>query len=643
MYRLTLPIPVWAVLSLSLLWPLTASADLTLQRAAFVAADKALTLGDRLLFRQTEAALKDYPLYPYLRYRDLSQRLDMLPVAEVRRFLDDYAATPLASRLRKAWLSQLAGRERWRDFLRDYRPGLGTALDCQQRRALLAVNRPQDALDGLEQLWLTGRSQPTVCDPLFALWGKQGGFTPQRVWQRFALALEAGQPGLARYLVTLLPKAEQPTATLWLSVHEAPRSVLDTARFDAAHPRTAAILLHGIARWSRQDSVTAAAALDTLNSRYRLPAAERAPLEKQLALYLASRAQPDALARLDALPATQVDEAVEEWRVRVGLQRRDWARVLRTQEQMRPALRDSAQWRYWRARALEAQGQTEAAHTLYRELATERDYHGFLAADRLGLPYRLNDTPHPVAATELDRLAALPGLQRAQELFLLNRDWEARSEWQQATADFTPAQLSGVARLAQRWNESDLAITTLARAGEWDDLDLRFPLPHRAQVVAYADSHGLDPAWVYAVMRQESLFRSDARSPAGALGLMQLMPATGQRMAEELRVSYAGQQTLLHADTNIRFGTRYLRHTLDRLQDNPLLATAAYNAGPNRVADWLPQHGTMEADLWIETIPFMETRDYVKRVLEYATIYAVRLGQTGNSLAGRMSAVQPGS
>jgi soluble lytic murein transglycosylase len=189
----------------------------------------------------------------------------------------------------------------------------------------------------------------------------------------------------------------------------------------------------------------------------------------------------------------------------------------------------------------------------------------------------------------------------------------------------------------------DQAIVTLARAGYWDDLSLRFPTPHQDRVLASARSESIDPAWVYAVMRQESIFRSDAKSPAGALGLMQIMPATGRRIAKDLQMSLPNNYVLLKPDTNIRYGTRYLRHTLDQLQKNPVLATAAYNAGPNRVRQWLPEEGTLDADLWAETVPFFETRKYIKKVMEYTTVYEQRLGQSNGTMLARMGRIQAGA
>ncbi len=604
------------------------------QRQAFQAAEQALQRGQPVAF----GTLADYPLYPYLLYRDLTQRLAKDPAAEVRSFLKTYNDSPLAGRLRNAWLQQLAKEQRWADFLQDYRPTDDVTLVCWQRQALLHTEQGDQALRGIEQLWLSGTALPTACDPLINLWASQGGLTPERLWQRFALAMNQGGQRLARQLQTLLPANDQATAALWLAVNDNPRLLLDANRFELNNPHTLDILLQGLHRWSRMDSVSAAPALDILKARYRLNGEPWTALERQIAVFMAGRGHPDALRRLTTLPTTAVDTQVREWRVRIALRQGDWNAALNWLDQLAPQEREDLRWQYWRARALEATGRHDDAQRLYRQLAGQRDYYSFLAADCLTLPYQFNDNPLRVPDKELDSLEQLPGLQRARELYLLGRLPEAMAEWSYSTERLSPEDLKKAAKLAQRWGWHYQAIVTLARTGYWDDLELRFPLPYGEQVAAGTRLNSLDPAWVYAIMRQESNFRTDATSSAGALGLMQLLPATGQRVAQELQHSPPGSNDLLQADLNIRYATLYLRQTLDHFQGSLLLTTAAYNAGPDKVLEWLPEQGTLAADVWAETIPYTETRKYVQRVMEYATLYGRRLG-SGSSISTRLGRI----
>lgn len=616
-----------------------ATESLRAQREAFRIAEQALRIGAPIDY----SSLRAYPLYPYLRYQDLARRLATLPAAEVREFLSNFVDSPLADRLRDAWLRQLANAGRWDDYLADFRSTRDPTLDCWRRQALLNTGQSAAALDDFAPVWLQGRSLPSICDPVIAAWQARGGLTPELLWQRFALAMENREPGLARYLRAMLNHADQKLADTWLAVAENPSLILDAARFATDDPRVAAILNDGLSRWRRRDALAAFAALDTLKERDPRLAPALATEERMLALWIASDYHPTSLERLVALPEPVVDQDVRDWRIRVVLRQGDWKATLHWLDRLPAEERDSPRWQYWRGRALGALDQPELARQAYRNAAAHRDYYGFLAADRIGAPYILANDPLTATATELEALLVRsPGLQRARELYILGREPEASREWQRATQDFDRAALQQAALLARRWDWHSQAIVTIARAEHWDDLELRFPLAHRERVVDNARTGTVEPAWVYAVIRQESAFRADARSPAGALGLMQVMPATGRQIARELREDSANPP-LLQPDVNIRYGVHYLGRMLERLQDNPVLATAAYNAGPNRVAQWLPPSEALPADVWAETIPYRETRTYVQRVLEYAIVYQHRLGvqDPETTLSTRMKPVLP--
>jgi soluble lytic murein transglycosylase len=619
-----------------------ATESLSAWRDAFPIADQSLRDGVAVDL----AVLRAYPLYPYLRYQELARRLPELPAAEVREFLQTYADSPLAARLRGAWLRQLAAARRWDDYLRDFTPTNDAELDCGRRQALLDTDQGEAALRDFATLWLRAASLPAACDPVIAAWRARGEPSPERLWQRFALAMEGKNPRLAQALRAAMPATDQALADVWLSVAENPRTVLDTGRFNVSDPRTAPILSDGLERWGKRNALEAAAALDTLKTRDPSRAPRLAEVERRLALWIASDYHPSALARLTALPDAVVDRDVAEWRVRVCLQQGDWNAALGWLDRLPAPERDSPRWQYWRGRVLETLGRNQEAKPVYQRIAGQRDYHGFLAADRLGAAYAIVSTPLAVPATVLEALLTRsPGLQRARELYVLGRDPDADAEWRQALQTFDRPALLQAAVLAHRWDWHAQAIATTARAEHWDDLELRFPLAYREGVVTQARAGALDPAWVYAVIRQESNFRPAARSPVGALGLMQIMPATGRQIAQELRDASATDPPLLQPETNIRYGVHYLRRMLERLQNNPMLATAAYNAGPNKVAQWLPTREAVPADVWAETIPYRETRTYVQRVMEYAAIYHRQLGspEPEPTLGARMKPVLPGS
>jgi soluble lytic murein transglycosylase len=616
----------------------SATESLPAWREAFQAADQALRNG----VAADTAALRAYPLYPYLRYQELSRRLPELPAAEVREFLQTYVDSPLADRLRGAWLRQLAGAKRWDEYLRDAIPTQDAELDCWRRQALLNTQQTEPALRDFAAIWLRGATLPNACDPVIAAWRSQGSLTPELLWQRFTLALDRNNSRLAKVLRDALPVADQQWADQWLAIVGNPPLLLETGRLDLSDPRSALMVSDGLRRWGRRDILAALAALDSLKARDQKLAPRLAEVERWLALWIASDYHPIALTRLAAVPESAVDRDVREWRVRVCLREDNWSATLGWLEQLPPLERDSPRWQYWRGRTLEALGRTGDAQAAYRAIAGQRDYYSFLAADRIGTPYHFNNAPLAIAATELDGLLnRLPGLQRARELYILGREPEADAEWRQATQELDRPALQQAAALAQHWDWHSQAIVTIARAEHWDDLELRFPLAYRDGVINNARAAALDPAWIYAVIRQESSFRSSARSPVGALGLMQIMPTTGRQIAQGLRDAFADAASLLQPEVNLRYGSHYLRQILEQLQDNPLLATAAYNAGPNKVRQWLPTRDAMPADLWVETIPYRETRLYVQRVMEYAAIYNNRLQAPIMTLTARMKPVLP--
>lgn len=617
-----------------------ATESLPAWRDAFPKAEQALQAGVPTDTR----ALRDYPLYPYLRYQELSRRLAEVPTAEVREFLQGYADSPLADRLRSAWLRQLTQTRRWDDYLQDAAPGGDAERECGRRLALLNTGQSDAALRDFAALWLRGAALPATCDPVIVAWRGQGHPTPEQLWQRFALAMTGNNPALARTLRAALSEADQTLADAWLSMVDQPQLIVDPDRFNLSDPRVAALLSDGLNRWGKRNALEAAAALDTLKTRAPALAAPLAEVERRLALWIASDYHPSALARLAALPDTVVDRDVAEWRVRVSLRQGDWNAARSWLERLPMPERDSPRWQYWRARTLEALGRAEEALLLYRRVAGQRDYHGFLAADRLSAPYAIAHIPLAIAATEQEALLnGSPALRRARELYILGREQDANAEWRLGIEPLDRPALRQAATLAHDWGWHAQAIATISRAEHWDDLELRFPLAYRDGVVNQARAGALDPAWIYAVIRQESGFRPTARSPVGALGLMQIMPATGREIARDLRDAAADDPPLLQPDVNIRYGVHYLRRILERLQNNPVLATAAYNAGPNKVARWLPARAAVPADLWAETIPYRETRAYVQRVMEYTAIYQRRLGspEPELTLSARMKPVQP--
>lgn len=606
------------------------------ERARFEAARKAFQAGQTERYRTLADGLRDYPLYPYLRYAELSAALTRARDADVRAFLDAYPGSPLADRLHRNWLAHLARQHQWQRFLAFYDPALASVeQQCQYLHATRTQPPAAEWLDAAEALWTVGKSQPDVCDPVFKILTASPRMTADLVWARIGLAMQENAPSLASYLARMLPADERRWVDIWREAHQHPAAARTQPALARDTLQTRRILTHAVQRLARNDADAAWEWWLALQGSHDFTPEQRAQILRGVALQAAIKRLPSGHERLAEVPERARDRSLREWQARSALLYRDWRALLNAIDSMPTEERRVDEWRYWRAYALDEIGDREPAQALFAELANERSYHGFLAADRLGQDYRMRHQPIPA---EPEDLAALqrrhPGLARAGELLRLNQITDARREWAYGIRDLTPRDLELAAVLAHRWDWHDRAIITAGRSGNLDDLEVRFPVLHVQQVERTAAQLDLDPSWIMGVMRQESAFMRDARSPAGALGLMQLMPATGSQVARMLKLPAPNASTLMHADTNITLGSNYLRHTLDSL-GNKVLATAAYNAGPHRVRRWLPE-AAVPTPLWVDTIPFSETRGYVRAVMAFATVYDERLQRPVTPLRVRM-------
>ncbi|HLF95649.1 MAG TPA: transglycosylase SLT domain-containing protein [Methylococcaceae bacterium] len=597
-------------------------------RALYRQADAALNKG-RL--KEADALLEklgDYPLYPNLR----SRRLSLTPgeFDAIESFLDRQAGTRQAKRLRADWLPWLAERGEWARLAARWREDEDGALRCHYLRALQQLGRSEEAFAGGETLWLSGKTQPPACESLFQAMRDAGRLSGEKIWQRFAAALGNRQSQLAQSLVGWLPEAERPAASLWLKIHDQPILAEACAGWPEDGRVAGRIFLHGLDRMASDDPLRAKALWQARRARFAVDAADAARIERRLALALALARRAEALPALQSVPPEWDDEETRVWRVRAALLNDDWRAVLQGIERLAEPEKNQPEWRYWRARALEQGGEREAAVEGFRRVAIERDLFGFLAADRLGQSYELAHRPSLIEASELERLAQTPPFRRVAEFRALGEMDEARAEWMYAVKSLSPRDLVVAATLAQRWDWNTLAIFTVARAGEWDDLDLRYPLLFENTVVREAARQRVEPGVILGVIRQESAFDALAQSAAGARGLMQILPSTGQDIARSFGERLFSAARLHDAETNLRYGTHFLRDLLDRFEGNLALAAAAYNAGATRVRRWAPSGRPLAADVWMEQIPYRETRHYVMTVLGNAVIYQQRRGQNGD-------------
>jgi len=598
-------------------------ADFNVQRHLFNDASFALKRNQVSKFKNILARLEGYPVRPYLINDALRRHIHRASTEKVSNFLKKYQDYPFTYHVRAMWLSALAKRQDWKNYLSYFDNRDNTRLQCLAFQARLKLGRVDGINEQISKIWMRGYSQPSECDIAFKYFLDTDENASQAIWLRIEKAFQARRPNLARYLAKKLNDDDRKIVDLWYRAHRRPQKTLISLlkAKDEAINRT--IIVHAIDRLARQNSFEAREAWLEIAPKFQFNQVQRDKLAQRIALSSAFQHRSEAKQLLIELPAEMKTDQAYLWLARIQLRTQDWEGLARTIDQMPKHLRQENEWQYWLARSFEFRGFATRADELMQTLSTKGNYYGFLAADRIDRSYNIEQENASVAdVDEAAMLAENPHMLRARELFFLNRPVDARREWFQALRKLDTTQIKQAATLASSWDWHDSAIKTVAKTAHRSDYSLRFPMPYKQQVLIHAKSRELDPSVIYGVMRRESLFDPMARSRVGALGLMQLMPATARRIASTLGLKKLRRADILKVDNNINLGTQYFRSVMDRFDNNVSLAAAAYNAGPRNVKKWLPRgDNILPADLWVETVPFNETRNYVQAVLAYATVF----------------------
>jgi len=592
-------------------------------RSEFMAAYQRVGVPAPEVIPADSAALQAYPLYPYLQASRLQLRLDdPAAAAGIEAFLATHGNAPVARSLRRSWLMSLARRKAWEPYLAAYREDVDdtVAARCNTLAARVALGRTEGLAEIVAETYLSPRSLPPACDPAFDWLRSQGRLTADLVERRARLALSAGEAGLARYLARSLSGERAAPIEQWAALIEQPRSSIEALIEQPARAVEPAALLDGWWRFARADAEAAAARYPALLQARALDARAASPFALAVAQALSWSRLPRSLEFFALGHADDFDERAHEWHVRAALWAGDWARVRQAIAAMPESLRAQHRWRYWAARADEQLGEREAARAGYAAVVPSDNWYAALAAARLGQRFTPTLEPLPRDEAVFARVAAEPGLVRTRELVLCGMQSEANLEWRVALEALTPEQQTQAVRLASAWGWHLQAIAAAARLGLFNDYELLYPRPFDDVVRRAAQANRLPPSLIYAVIRQESLFRADAASSAGALGLMQLLPATAQATARKAGLPPPSRSSLLQPSVNIPLGSAFLRDLIDRADGQQPLAVAGYNAGPAAARRWLPAK-PLETDVWVENIPFNETRAYVQRVHWHALVF----------------------
>jgi soluble lytic murein transglycosylase len=631
--------------ALFLLFALLAGAPAAAQTDADVLrAKEAFDRGDQRRLDALAPQLAGHILGPYVAYWQLKLGIDAADAAAVRTFLAREAGSPLADRLRADWLKSLARRALWSDFDADYvtLPGEDTELACfaAQRKWQLEGDA---ALASMRAAWFTGQSTPDACEPLFAALLARGDLTQDDVRARMRLASEAGNTRLVETLgAQMTGNARMPARELALVTRD-PVHALAKGAFAWKTPAGRELALYALERGARKDAGAARAAW--VKWRDRLPVADRMYGNRRLAYHAARQLDPDALDwfRESGAPAGSVDEIA--WRARAALRAQAWNEVLASVAALPDAEQQDPAWRYWKARALAATGRKADADALYTGLLSHVGFYGLLAGEALGQgPQQvaaLRSQPVAIDAAELRTFAQRYDVQRVTKLIELDLRADAVREWAYIMREQPDERLLLAAEFARRAGLYDRAINAAERTSTRHDFAMRYLTPFRAEFTAAARDQGVDEALLYGIARQESRFVPDIVSSAGAVGLMQLMPRTARWVAGKMARTDFSPAQITSAGVNTQFGAFYFRYWHDRLGERPAITAAAYNAGPSRAQAWRPAAAPLEGAIWVETIPFSETRDYVKKVLANTVLYARALNLPYVSLTDRLGVVTP--
>jgi soluble lytic murein transglycosylase len=565
-------------------------------------------------------ALKSYPLYPYLEAARIRQALNGSPdsLARVDQPAADFIAAheqaPVSRGLRRAWLDSLAKREKWDLFIEAYRDaGATDAARCQSFTARIELGKTEGLARGIAKQWLTPRSLPECARP-FAWLNANSLLTPDLIERRIRLALENDNVLLARQIMQQLPKDRVGPYLQWASLLEQPQRSLDAL---IASPEVAVDPTALLAGWTQLARTNPSAAMERyqgLMSARGLTRETGSPYALALALSLAWNHDPAALGYFDLVASHDLDDSALEWRARAAILAGDWKLASKSIVAMSETNRQTARWRYWAARAAAQLHDLGQARRLYESLLSDDNYYAGMAAARLDRAVVPLLQTLPVDQELLASIERVPAMERARELFLCGMRQEALAEWLLGYGSLSETGRLQSIRLAAGWRWYDQAIAVASAQQIFNDYVLLYPRPFDTQVERAARLTQLAPELIYGVLRQESLYRIDAVSSADARGLMQLQLDTARRTARQWKRPQPDLSDLFDPATSILLGAARLRTLLDQFDGQIAAALAAYNAGANAVIRWLPSR-SIDSDVWIENIPYGETRVYVQRVL----------------------------
>ncbi len=622
-----------------------ASQTLTSEQRQFIKAEKALRSKNFKKFNRLYDDLSKYPLREYLQRDRLISDLSGKPMSakldnQIKEFLRSHNNQVVSRKLRYQWLRYLADTGQIDTFLQYYQASSSIKLKCRYLQFRLQRQASNtDIFPEIESIWLSAKSLPKSCDRMIKLWDKAGGLNQPLIWQRMLLAADQKQYRLLSYLNNMRSPIDQPTGELLIKVMRKPHSLLSIKFKPQINAQGQQIIFKGLNRLAWQDPDKAIKAWKKVAQRLSLSQNQIETLKRSIGLSLAIEQQPEAKDWLISLNRQQ-DASVDQWLLSSALNTQDWSLIEYITRQKNHLSVDVDKWRYWRAISTKHKGFSATSDWLLKSLASHRSYYGFLAAINQQQQPQLNIHSEIIPQQVFTELANRRNAINAFEFYQMGRLTEARREWNALVVISAQTEMVALAQLAHKWGWQHQSILAFAKSKQIDDVLKRFPMYRNELYRNESTKNQIPVSWAYAITRQESAFKEDASSSAGAQGLMQLTPSTARAVAKRQSksnyIAYNNKTQLHTPEINIKLGIAHLKEMLDHYHGHPILATAAYNAGSHRVDMWLKENIISDSILWIEQIPYRETREYVKNVLTYQQIYA-QLSDSSDSFLATLS------
>ncbi len=607
-----------------------ASAQTDQQRKLFRSLYNLALQGQEKAVKAQRQPLDNYPITHYLDYALLRSQMDQLPEQAIADFKAKHPDSPLNKQLKNYLLAQLAAQRKWSAYLK-YHHGFDQGnRQCWYLRARISRNKTQGLAPLIETMWMSGLSAPDSCDPAFNWWQKQGHITDTKILQRIKLTFESNNFSLAEHLKKQL-KVQPDWVDQAIELMQDPELALNQSYQWPSNSELPWLIYKTSLRMASKKPATLYQMWPNIKASHAMPQEHLHQIERQMALFAATDYEPFSIDAMQQLPATMKDDQINAWIVRYYLYHGQWHSVLDALQQMTPRQLTQDRWQYWTARAKAKIGQAAAAKKIFNALSNKTNYYGFLAADHLRQPYRLCKKP---VTPQITQFQAPPAIIRAIELHHAGLLTSARREWNTQYPSLSRDEKIALAERVKAEGWYAKAITTMADLGLWENYDWRYPIAHEAIIKAEANTANPMPQWVMAIIKQESAWAKDAVSHANAHGLMQLIPPTAKTIAKQLGTTINNNRELHQPPLNIRLGVQYQKNLFKQF-NHPILVAAAYNAGEGKSIDWSTGF-PVSPDIWLETIPYKETRNYVTKILSNVTIYDWLINQTPRRISSWM-------